>query len=306
VTSDAPITIEERYGQAITAKRLKVNRLRITDVDLLIAAGCVESRYRGNAERALAPLLLRLHVEWDGVKGDHALALRRQIQLEEAIKSAAKEVSRLMLSQAAQDKEVLEQKIADLEALRDQAKREAISEQALMLSKLRTLESARDALFRWATIEASKFPLQGLRLPAEPRRRQGETDEQLRARHQEWHRRVTKAAQQSSLSDKAVAAITGRVLRSWLNPRCGPCCGVGSVLQSQPRVGKKGGKDTQGAYGSALQMKCRFCRGTGLVRESLGETDVQRRFAGHMLDRMSEMLGEVEREMRRFLHAQGG
>jgi hypothetical protein len=302
--------LQERYGRAVNATRLKVEQTRITDIDSLIAAGWVmggaaERRRqrqragpaRNRSEYELAPLLFRLHVEWDAVKGNHGLALKRQLQLEEAVKSAAREVSRLMLA-ATQNKELLAEKVQDLEALRAQAKREALSDYSMMLAKVRTLEPARDALGRWATIEATKFPLQGVRLPAEPRRRKDETDEQLQARHAEWHRRVVRVAQENSLSDKAVAGIAGRVLRSWLDPRCRPCGGAGLTFLAP------GGK--KAAYGAAIQAKCSVCRGTGLVHESLGDNDAERRFARHMLDRMAEMLSEVERDLRHFIHSKEG
>jgi hypothetical protein len=137
-----------------------------------------------------------------------------------------------------------------------------------MLSELRTLAPAREALGRWAAVQASRFPLAGLPKNA-------------------THKQVVNAARKNSISNEAVAALSGRVLKAFLDPRCRPCGGIG----------------TKGGYGAPI-LKCGACRGSGLVRESLGETDAERRFARFMLDSMQEMVLKVQGSMKALLYAE--
>jgi hypothetical protein len=297
------VSTEEHYARAIGASRLVVKPDAISAVDDLILmgwlrAGAVQRMRERRARRRngepeptvaaapapalgsdellrvaarvpenLAPLLFRLHVEWDNVKSEHALALKRQQELEEGMKPLVKEIARQMVAPN-YNQEVVEQQTKVLKALEEEAERELLSLQKLMLSKLRTLAPARDALGSWATVQASKFPLQGL------------------------HRRATRAqveraAREQGLSDAAVAILTGRVLKAFLDPLCRPCGGIG----------------TRGGYGAPV-IKCGACRGSGLVRESLGKTEAESRFAHFLLDSMQEMVLKVQGSMKALLHAE--
>lgn len=296
----AKVSTEEHYARAIGAKCLVVEADAISAVDDLILMGWLRAgavqrmRERRRRRRSgeppevqptlapgsdellaaaarvpenLAPLLFRLAVEWGNVRGKHELALKRQADLENGVRLLAKEIARQVLDPN-HDKNVVAQQIKIREALRKQAEREATTESLLMLSELRTLAPAREALGRWATVQASKFPLMDL-----PRRA--------------TQAQVERAARESGLPDEAVAALSGRVLKAFLDPLCRPCGGVGTV----------------GGYGSPM-LKCRLCRGAGLARESLGESDAERRFARFLLDSMQEMVIKVQGSMKALLYAE--
>lgn len=303
--ADAKPTTEELYGLATSAGRsLVVKQRSLGNADMLIAAGVVAAGARerrrqqrsgkpavvadalvlSRSDEALAPMLFRLHVEWDEVKSQHALAMKRQDELQEQIDTANKELARLMLEKVP-DMKLIEDKAGHLKLMRKKAEGEAITEYHLMLSKLRTLTEVREALWRWACIQASKFPLIGL------------------GRNPPREKIVAALKSNPVGSDEVVRAITSRVLKAFLDPNCRGCNGTKQVFQAlRGKKGKANGV-TEGRYGLTHLVACGACRGTGLARGSLGETDGERRFAAHLLDRMQVMLLAVERDMRNYLHA---
>lgn len=336
-------TLEERYGQAVQATRL-VSGLTISHLDLLTVAGwvaggaCERRRLRRRAERngeevdnealsllhasaedALAPLLFRLAVEWDNVRGDHGLALRRQLALEEQIKEANKSIARRLMQpvpestppETPHDAHVQRYELAcDMEAnrrLTEQAKAEATTEYLLMLSKIGTLGEARNAMGRWACLLATSWAMQGVEPLKEIRRRDGETDDQLKERQRAQHERFTRDVQRNNVgSDKQVCALVGHILRAFLDPRCKGCNGTAKVFQALRGKKKPPQAVREGRYGLTHLVDCSACHGTGLAQTSIGVSDAQQRFAKHLLSRMEEMLIETAQDMRRFLYANGG
>lgn len=84
------------------------------------------------------------------------------------------------------------------------------------------------------------------------------------------------------LTDIIVFTIAGRVLDTWLDPRCHACEGRGF---------------TGGTHRGEQSVKCRGCRGTGDRRSVLGDTALEKRFAAHLVDKVAEMLRRTEGEM---------
>ncbi|WP_157266528.1 hypothetical protein [Azohydromonas aeria] len=316
MTDEKP-SIREQYVVAMNSTHLEAHAERLRAVDRFIVAGWVaggaveRQRLRRVEQRRrlqglppipaleipvpgavapariteLGPLLLRLAQEWDSVKAQHALSLRWQEAREVAIRETARDLAREQQALAKAPGRDASRAVELAESLRRQQREAhgtAVSEQAMMLTKLRTLPAAREALGRWALAQASKWPVQGLPHHARPAQ-------------------VREAMAANPLpNDDGVMAIVGRVLKAWLSPRCAACGGTGLVFQHAS--GKKAKRtEAEAGYGHLTQCSCGACKGTGLVRESLGETDSERRFAHHLLDRMGEMLTEVERAMRDFL-----
>ncbi|WP_298235902.1 hypothetical protein [uncultured Azohydromonas sp.] len=227
------ITTEERYSRAITSSHLRAGDAA-SDVDVLIAAGAMRDE--------LGPLLYRLRVELDGVRGEQLLVQQRQREVQAAIKVSMALVQREMRRgppRAAEDLEVLLRRQQQLHG-------EERVAYAKALQQLRSLPAARDALGRWAVVEATR------RYFMRP--------------------------------DSVVVAITGQVLRTFLEPRCQSCHGLG----------------TKGGNGKPLQV-CRWCSGTGRAQEALGRDDVERNFATYLLAEMERRFSFVDADMRHHL-----
>lgn len=174
---DEQVTLEERYSRAITTSHLEAGD-GASDLDLVIAAGWLRND--------LGPLLYRLRVELDIARGDPMLVDQRRRELQQAIKLSQAQLQREMKrgpSRAAADLEVL---LLRQQQLHD----EECAAYAKALLQLRSLPAARDALGRWAVIEATK-------------------------------RRFMKP-------DGVVLVLAGRVLRAFLEPRCQSCHGLGT------------------------------------------------------------------------------
>lgn len=169
---DAP-TIEERYDRATRSSHLEVRETRC-DVDHLIAAGWIRD--------GIGPMLYRLHAEWDAVRAENALAQRHQVADAAAVKAKRAEAAKAAPERVAE-------LLAEADAIEGGARRAALTEHALQLMRLRTLPRVKDALGRWAVVQATK-------------------------------RRFMQP-------DTVVCALAGRVLQAHLDPLCRSCDGRG-------------------------------------------------------------------------------
>lgn len=209
----------------------------------------------------MGPMLYRLQVEWDQVKSEHALALRHQA----AWRDTAKRLREQAKALGDREPELVARLHAQAAAVEKEADGAAVTELALMLGKLRTLPQVKAAIGRWALQEASRFPLIGLG-------------------HRPPHAAVVRAAKECNLGpDHAVLELAGHVLRAHLDPLCRRCDGRGF----------------SGGYG-VPQVRCSVCRGSGRTRDALGRSDVQRRFAQHLLASLESQLGEVSHRLRSY------
>lgn len=320
-------TTEERYALATSAGTGLV--LRPLDkggngpLEHVIAAGAVATARRRRllrrregdpaaltgSDEVLAPLLHRLASEWDSVRSEQGLALKREAQLREQIESKTRELARLLAHKPvpgdALDHAIAVRDAKDaLDMMRKHAAEELLTQHLLMLSKLRTLPQAREALFCWARIQADRFALQG-KVPGPGAPHAGKLRDPVTkiwrdptpAEIGQWMR------ESFAGSDDKVRAITGHVLRAFLDPLCKACFGTKQVFQALRPGRKQRHAQEEGRYGLHHLADCGACKGTGLADQALGETDEQRRFARHLLDRMKVLLEAVARDMRRYLHS---
>jgi hypothetical protein len=165
-------TIDERYGLATQATRLVVDARVRGPADMLIAAG-----WLGNS---LGALLLRLRNEYDAVRADHLLALKHWRQARQAIHA---ELSDTFIGPPRKDH------WQDFQDLCADGPSAASTAQALILIRLKTLKSTKEALGRYVLIQANR------------------------------HRFMR--------PDHEVAALTGLVLDAFLDPTCHHCTGRG-------------------------------------------------------------------------------
>jgi hypothetical protein len=93
-----------------------------------------------------------------------------------------------------------------------------------------------------------------------------------------------------NISDKAASTVSGQVLDVWLDPICRSCDGRGF---------------NGGRYRGEQQIRCRWCRSTGLRRSLLGKTAEESRFAAALHDVLLGKLNEVEYAMRVSLRQRG-
>jgi len=187
-TNDRP-TLGERYGSATESSNLRVENDRRGPADLLIAAGWLEDH--------LGALLFRLGHEFDGQKGEHGIAKAEFERMEllacrlergplppppDAVDLVPVDMVQYAIDARAKLK-------AQAAALREEAKRQAITSRALILINLKTLREAKEALaaFAW---------------------RQG------RRWHLEW-------------PDHVMAAVVGQALDIHLDATCHHCQGRG-------------------------------------------------------------------------------
>ncbi len=172
-TTDRP-DLAERYGRAIQSSHLEVLADERCSVDMLVAAGWVDE--------SLGTALYRLRSEFDLARGQAVAATKAlaamQAQLDKARRAAR---------QAPADAQL--QAIAD--HLAAELDRVALTERAMLLTHLKTLDEASQSLGRFALALA-----------------------------------VREAKQ---LHESAVRKIAGRALDYWLDPLCPTCNGTGAV-----------------------------------------------------------------------------
>lgn len=90
------------------------------------------------------------------------------------------------------------------------------------------------------------------------------------------------------LDAEQVRMLSGRVLDVFLDPLCAHCDGRGY---------NGGGRFEE----TGPQVFCRPCRNSGQRRDSIGKSDVERVFAGHLLMQMDADLAGVQAAIRRAL-----
>lgn len=235
-------SMSERYSSATESSDLRVRSESRGDVDVLIAAGWIADSF--------ATALYRLRTEFDAVKVDHERA-ERQLQ------------EQLELARLAQQSDDPKLGAPAAEAIRSQARTDALTARVMVLAHLKTLQRVKDELGAFAL---------GLAYSSPPRidRRDGKA--------------LPRVPRQ--LDPDQVLTVAGRVLDVFLDPTCHHCEGRGF---------------NGGSHRGEPQELCRPCRGTGNRREHIGQSDVERDFASRLLMRMNMAMAEVDRLMRQHL-----
>ena len=180
--TDDRATIKERYTRAMGASRLIVSE-RPGDVDLLIAAGWVEE--------GLATSLYRLMSEYDSARGDRRVAESEQRRLADELCQLRKQRDPGDYTSARGPMRTTAHARA-LAELPARIEHEATQARAFMMLQLKTLNSTKQAVFRYADQAATRRGL------------------------------VTVGPQE-------VAKIVGAVLSALLDPLCPGCQGSGKV-----------------------------------------------------------------------------
>lgn len=200
INPDRP-TLPERYAGAIDSSHLEVLPTRCS-VDYLVAAGWVQE--------TLGTALFRLRTEFDAVRGDHRLA--------SVVSSEAAHEVRTMTAHAARIRRLAGQEDADsarryrmdgdadvsearAQARAREAERAALTARALMMTHLKTLGAARNAVHNFAQAKALR---DGFKPGGKP---------DPKYRDQEQRRRA------------AVQRIAARALEVWIDPTCPHCNG---------------------------------------------------------------------------------
>jgi hypothetical protein len=195
--SDDQPSLKERYTRAISAPRLVLAAERSGDVELLIAAGWIQD--------GLATQIYRLMAEYDTVRGDLRLAQQEQKRLHEErerTKQAMADAARLSArewkrAEAGPHRGAAHDAVAGAaEQLADDLARRAedaaVQARAFALLQLKTLDSTKQAIGRYADQQATRRGL-------------------------------------VSLPPRTVMAIVGKVLEVMLDPLCPGCQGSGKV-----------------------------------------------------------------------------
>lgn len=168
-------TLPERYARALESTHLELVLDERCSVDMLIAAGWVKE--------GLGTLLHRLRIEYDATRGAHRQAL---VAMRDALAHADRvraEAKRCGSEEQAARLYGIAQHIAR------SAEGEALMAKALVLSAMKTLPAAKDALGQFASLTAT------------------------RERYMQ--------------PDEVVWQITGRALEVWMDPACPHCMGTG-------------------------------------------------------------------------------
>lgn len=132
---DAMSIIEERYARAISSSHLEVKEGR-GDADTIIAAGM--------ANETLGVMLSRLRAEWDAAAGELLLYQRAQ---REWLRRADDEAVALKADPRRLSREAF---------CRSEADREEVTGRAMVLMGLRTLKDVKQALYRFAYLQAER------------------------------------------------------------------------------------------------------------------------------------------------------
>ena len=82
--------------------------------------------------------------------------------------------------------------------------------------------------------------------------------------------------------DREALILAGQVLDVWLNPNCKRCDGRGTM---------------GGSHRGEISTVCKACKGTGHRRDQIGRDEPQRKFAGHLTMRISELLAQAQRDI---------
>jgi hypothetical protein len=150
MTTDRPGQ-EERYGQAIGSKHLKVEVDRRCDVDMLVCAGWVQE--------TLATELLRLRQEFDAARGDLQQANHNAASVWKVAHKLQSEGRKITPPGPAHDA-IREQRLkaatAAVQMLKD-AERQALTARALILVQLKSLHATKNKLGAYSIALATKL-----------------------------------------------------------------------------------------------------------------------------------------------------
>lgn len=175
-TEDTRVRIDERYSVAIGASNLRVGE-QSSQADVILAAGLQRNR--------LGSLLMRLQAEYDAVRSEIVLAEHnrraREAELAALERSTGKAVKRG--EHTAEDGAYL------VQAARDETDKITQADHLMILSQLKTLREAKEAIGAHAIVMATR------------------------------HRFMR--------DNGVVLKIAGRVIDVWLRPACNPCNGTG-------------------------------------------------------------------------------
>lgn len=235
--SPARLTVDERYATAVDSSHLEVEPDRRCDVDMLIAAGWVRD--------GLGTSLYRLRVEWDAVQTEHRTAVGA-MRFQEA-RAAAKDREAWQLEQKGQAAAASAlREIAA--AVRKSASAAALTEQTMLLARLKGLRQAREAVHAFGRALAARARL--------------------------------------SPDDPLVGQVSAKALDLWLNDGC-PACegrgfngGFGSPLVLCARCGGTGKRAQNLHHSSEWQAFGRLLL-SQLDRKADHVTGLMRRFLAH-------------------------
>lgn len=145
------ITQEERYGKAISSKRLQVEPDRRCDVDMLIAAGWIAE--------SIATELLRLRQEFDAARGEYMQANHNAASVWRVAHKLQAEGRKSTPAGNAHDA-IREQRTKAAEAaviaMKD-AERQALTARALILTQLKSLHGTKHKLGAYSIALATKL-----------------------------------------------------------------------------------------------------------------------------------------------------
>jgi hypothetical protein len=254
------MTLSERYTRAMNSSHLEVIERRRGDVDVLIAAGWTREW--------LGTSLYRLASEFDASRGDQVVARRNAPSRDEMHRVAQRLEHRASASRSNGWIADASELSCRARELRVQAEREAASELAFILMKLKSLNGTKEQVAQWALEQAARRNF--MPLPAMPAEI---------VQVQAWRREVSERT-------KIIMTLSGRAIEAFLDSQCHKCTGRGF----------------SGGFGTP-QVICRSCSGSGRRAGNLGRTEEERAFAAYLLSAMERMLARVERQMRHFLAA---
>lgn len=279
MSSNEPMTLPERYSKAIHTSRLMLSEHRRTDADVILAAGLC-----GHVSRpqTIGPMLFRLMVEYDEVRGQRAIA-RRNYDSANTHENARAVASDAVTREANRRQRLGESKMTpeELQAcmvkaaedMRDQIAHNAKMAHAFVLMRMQSLASTKQAFGEWAMQMAIRRRFMDVGpMPV--------VDPEKSGLVAAW--RKGKAEQQ-----RVVLALAGRVLDLILDPNCYRCEGRGF----------------NGGYDRSPQKICNDmrkggCGGSGRRSTKIGKTKEEDDFAGYLLMEVDIMLGRVTREMK--------
>lgn len=186
--SDEKPGLQERYASAMRSSHLELNPIKRGAADFLMAIGFC--RGIDGEKESLGSMLMRLMVEFDGVKSEYVMARRNQ----------ANALARAKVSK---------QPEAAAE-LAHQAEVDALSAHQHILLKLPSLPRTREAFGNWTTIQASKKHFMDC----------GDMPIATGAKFKSWRQ---------GMADRQaiIGILAGRVLDVFLEPTCIRCSGRG-------------------------------------------------------------------------------
>ena len=248
-------TLGERYSSATNSSHLKLSKLDEgrCDLDIVVAAG-----WAGH-DNSLGMLLYRLASEYDTVRSSQKLAVRQA-----DMRATAMSVLRRKIADPSTSDERRLELAAEYQAHERESAQEWVTNRVLILSQLKSLTAAKEAVGQWAVVEAERTGF--MRIGPIPTALAGVKAHAKRA--------------------ECIATLAGRTLESWLDPLCHKC----------------EGRTFNGGYGSP-RIGCKACRETGKRTAALSKVPEEQNFCLRLSAQMSAKTSDAEAEMRRRLKA---